>query len=86
MKRFVFFAFVLFLIVGCGIRETNLRRETARVVGDITPEEVTLSNVEWGMTNVDWLASTPKGNYRCSSDDMLRRPYCLKAKKNNSKK
>jgi hypothetical protein len=80
MKRIVFCIFVLFMVVGCANTDANLRRETARIIGgNFTPDQVTVSNVDRGMTNVDWTAVTPDGTtYKCSSDDMLRRPNCVK--------
>lgn len=74
---------IAMLVVGCMCTacqntDANLRRETARFIGDLTPEQVTVSEVDRGMTNVDWKAATPKGNYRCSADDMLRRVNCVK--------
>jgi uncharacterized protein YcfL len=32
MKRFVFYIFVLFMVVGCANTDANLRRESARVI------------------------------------------------------
>ncbi len=62
----------------CANTDVNLRRETARYIGNVAPDEVTVSNVQRGMTNVDWSAATPRGHYKCSSDDMLRRVLCVK--------
>ena len=42
------------------------------------PGQVTVSDVDRGVTNVDWKAATPKGNYRYSADDMVRRVNCIK--------
>ena len=69
-----------FMCTGCLSQNTdaNLRRESARSIGDLTPDQVTVSEVDRGMFNVDWKAVTPKGNYRCSADDMLRRANCVK--------
>jgi hypothetical protein len=79
MKRFVFpLIIVCLLSTGCASTPENLQRETARVIGDISPEQVQVSNVKRGVTDVKWEAETPKGSYSCSADDMVRRPYCSK--------
>ena len=67
-----------FFGTACANTDVNLRRETARYIGNVAPDEVTVSNVQRGMTNVDWSAATPRGHYKCSSDDMLRRVFCVK--------
>ncbi len=65
--------------VGCANTSANLQRETARYIGGtVTPEQVTVSNVDRGVTDVKWNASAPTGNYNCSADDMVRRVYCTK--------
>jgi hypothetical protein len=67
------------VIVGCTNTSANLQRETARYIGgNVTPEQVTVSNVDRGVTDVKWRASAPTGNYDCSADDMVRRVYCTK--------
>ena len=79
MKRFIFpLAMVCLLSLGCASTPENLQRETARVIGDISPDQVQVSNVKRGVTDVKWEADTPKGAYSCSADDMVRRPYCAK--------
>ncbi len=65
----------------CASTLANLQRETARFIGDISPEQVTVSNIQYGMTDVKWEAETPKGGYSCSADDMVRRTYCVKSEK-----
>lgn len=70
-----------FMGVGCANSDANLRRETARYIGNLTPDEVTVSDVKRGVTNVDWAATTNKGHYKCSADDMLRRVFCVKREK-----
>jgi endonuclease V-like protein UPF0215 family len=83
MKRVVFTIVIMLLaamVVGCANSDANLRRETARVIGNVAPGQVTVYDVDRGAMNVDWKASTPNGQYNCSSDDMMRRPFCVKAK------
>jgi hypothetical protein len=79
MKRFIFpVVMVCLLSAGCASTPENLQRETARVIGDISPEQVQVSHVRRGVTDVKWEANTPKGAYNCSADDMVRRPLCNK--------
>jgi ABC-type Fe3+-citrate transport system substrate-binding protein len=74
----LFFIVAMFIVIACANTDANLKRETARSIGNLTPDEVTVSDVDRGMTNVDWKATTPNGNYKCSADDMLRRVNCVK--------
>lgn len=79
MKRFVFPAVIMCLLsTGCASTAENLQRETARYIGDISPDQVRVSNIQRGITDVKWEAETPKGAYSCSADDMVRRAYCVK--------
>ena len=66
-------------VVGCVNTAANLQRETARYIGgNVSPEQVTISDIDRGITDVKWKASAPTGNYHCSADDMVRRVYCTK--------
>ena len=65
-------------LVACVNTTPNLQRETARFIGDITSDQVTVSDVQRGITDVKWKAQTPKGDYTCEADDMLRRVNCVK--------
>jgi hypothetical protein len=79
MKRFLFLVVMLCLLsAGCASTAGNLQRETARYIGDISPDQVKVSDIQRGVTDVKWEAETPKGVYSCSADDMVRRPYCVK--------
>ena len=69
----------LALLGGCANADAALQRETARIVGGVGPSDVQLSDVKRGVTTVEWTASTPKGQYACTSDDMLRQPLCVPA-------
>lgn len=49
--------------VGCQSTAANLQRETARNIGGgVTPEHVTISDVDRSMTSVTWKAATPTAN------------------------
>jgi len=79
MKRSIFPVVVVSLFsAGCASTPENLQRETARYIGDIAPDQVRVSNIQRGVTDVKWDAETPKGDYSCSADDMVRRAYCTK--------
>lgn len=64
--------------VACASSTDNIQRETARAIGDLTSDQVTVSNVDRGATSASWEADTPKGHYKCEADDMLRRVNCVK--------
>ena len=76
----------VFLVVGlvgilgaCASTGDNLQRETARFIGgNISPEQVTVTDVDRGATSVKWKAATPNGKYDCGADDMVRRVLCTK--------
>jgi len=79
MKVCLFFLIIGVLVFsGCASTAPNLQRETARFIGDIHPDQVTVYDIKRGATNVKWEADTPKGKYSCSADDMVRRVYCVK--------
>jgi hypothetical protein len=59
--------------------DENVRLETARAIGGVTSEQVTITNLHIGMKTANWDADTPKGHYKCESDDMLKRgANCVK--------
>ncbi len=67
------------LMLGCANTGANLQRETARSIGgNVSPEQVAVSDVDRGATAVKWKATAPTGKYECSADDMLRRVLCVK--------
>jgi len=67
------------IMCGCANTDANLMRETARSIGgNVSPDQVTVTNVDRGMSNVTWKAAAPAGNYDCSADDMVRRVLCTK--------
>jgi hypothetical protein len=72
--------------------DENVRLKTARAIGGVTSEQVTISNLHtWMKTRPsgfamavspvagNWEAETPKGHYKCGSEDMLKRiANCVK--------
>ncbi len=82
MKRSILVLFTLAstfgFMAGCASTPANLQRETARYIGNIKSEQVTVSDIKRGATEVKWTADTPNGKYDCSADDMVRRVHCVK--------
>ena len=67
------------IMYGCANTNANLGRETARSIGgNVSPEQVQITDVDRGMTSVTWKATAPTGIYDCSADDMVRRVLCVK--------
>ena len=71
--------------------DENVRLKSARAIGGVTSEQVTIRNLHTWMKNTsgfqmavspvsaNWEAETPKGHYRCQSDDWLKRSaICVK--------
>jgi hypothetical protein len=70
--------------------DEKVRLETARAIGGVTSEQVTIGNLHTWMkrapfemavspVSANWEAETPKGHYTCESDDWLkRRANCVK--------
>jgi len=66
-------------VIACASTGDNLQRETARSIGgNVSPDQVRVSDIDRGMTSVKWKATAPTGNYDCSADDMVRRVNCVK--------
>ena len=72
-------------LIGCANTSANLQRETARFIGGISSEQVTVSDVQRGMTDVKWKAETPNGLYNCEADDMVRRVNCTRQSSGDEK-
>jgi hypothetical protein len=64
-------------------RYGDVRPKTARAIGGVTSEQVTISNLHSWMkrapfamavspVSANWEAETPKGHYICESDDWLK--------------
>lgn len=67
------------IMYGCANTDANIKRETARSIGgNVSPEQVTVTDVDRGMSSVTWKAAAPTGNFNCSADDMMRRVLCTK--------
>ena len=61
MRRHFLLLIVGLVGAGCASTTENLQRETARNIGDVHPDKVSVSNVKRGVTSVSWEAETPKG-------------------------
>jgi PBP1b-binding outer membrane lipoprotein LpoB len=74
-------ALLLFLslfLFSCASTSENLHRATANEVGNTLTKDVTIYNVNRGMSSVSWQAKTPSGCYECDADDMVRHVHCVK--------
>jgi hypothetical protein len=79
MRLIFMVTFFLITSTGCASTGANLERETARSIGsNVSPGQVTISEIDRGMNDVKWKATAPTGNYDCSADDMVRRVLCVK--------
>jgi hypothetical protein len=79
MKKNSLIVIFIALLCGCASTEANLQRESARSIGKgLSPDQVAIANIKRGMANVSWTAETPKGKFKCSADDMVRRVNCVK--------
>jgi hypothetical protein len=82
MKKYIQvigFTIVATILFGCASTGDNLQRETARSIGgNVSPEQVTVSDIDRGVSDLKWKAAAPSGNYDCSADDMVRRVLCTK--------
>jgi hypothetical protein len=72
--------------------DENVRVKTARAIGGVTSEQVTIRHLHTWMKGgaggftlavsqvaENWEAETPKGHYKCESDDWLKRSVnCVK--------
>jgi len=93
-KPLVALVSLLLFLVSCTTTRSdeNVRLKTARAVGGVTSEQVTISNLHTRMgggaggftlavssVSEYWEAETPKGHYYCRSDDWLKRgANCVK--------
>ena len=69
---------VLIVLTGCASSVDNLQRASAVSIGrNVRPENIRISDVQRGITDVSWTA-TPSGGptYVCGADDMVRHPSC----------
>jgi hypothetical protein len=83
MKKLFAIVSAAFIFVGCASTSDNLARETARTIGGLRSDQVTISDVKRGMTSVSWVATTPSGIYDCEADDMVRRVNAVKRDNSN---
>lgn len=81
MKTLITIATAAFLLVGCASTPDNLARETARSIGGLRSDQVTISDVKRSASSVSWVATTPSGVYDCEADDMVRRVNAVKREK-----
>jgi hypothetical protein len=70
--------FLTFFLISCASTSESLQRATAIGVGNTLTKDVTIYNVNRGMSSVSWQAKTPSGCYECDADDMVRNVHCVK--------
>jgi acyl dehydratase len=80
MRRPFFLAAVLTCcLAACASSNVNLQRESARFMTPVPlPDAVKVTDVQRSASSVKWVATGASGVYDCTSDDMLRRPLCVK--------
>jgi len=84
MKKVIWFVVMIFtltILVGCAMRSSNLKRESAREF-KVHPNDIEITNENWGMIEVAWNVKLPNGaKYNCFADEYLRRIHCVPMKK-----
>lgn len=72
------------LLAGCVQAETPAETEakvkaaTIQAIGSGDAGQVVISNLEKAAARADWNASTPGGQFACSSDERFALPECRK--------
>ncbi len=59
----------------CASNQSSLQRATAENIG-ADPGSVEVSDIERSAMEVNWTAIVKGKKYKCSADDMVRRPHC----------
>ncbi len=59
----------------CASNPSSLKRATAENIG-ADPGAVEVSNINRSTMEVNWTAIANGKKYKCSADDMVRRPHC----------
>ena len=59
----------------CASTSSSLQRATAENIGT-DPGAVEVSNINRSAMEVNWTAIANGKKYKCSADDMVRRPHC----------
>ncbi|KFJ42725.1 hypothetical protein IBE48_04855 [Francisella philomiragia] len=83
MKGFKYAALSILVgvgLAGCASSEANLKMATAKQIGNVVSDDVSVSNIDRGATTVNWQAKANDTNYKCEADDMVRSVNCVKAK------
>ncbi len=65
-------------VIGCGNETADLQKETAKYIGSLASEQVTVYDIDRSMVDVKWKANTPNGKYSCEADQKLRGVKCVK--------
>lgn len=80
-KVLLLIAICTITVSGCASRTLSLQRASAATIpGNYLPTDIEIDEVYRSYANVDWTAHTSDGKkYKCSADDMVRRPTCKKS-------
>ena len=76
------FVLLVLLVTGCiATPMQRLQNETTVFLGNVKPDQVKVSEVKEGMTDVKWKAETPDGKYTCKmGTGMITNTFCEKDK------
>ncbi len=80
MKTLLLLIAISVVVSGCASKQLSLQRATATTIdGNYLPSDITVDSIHRSFMNVDWNAVTNDGKkFKCSADDMVRRPACKK--------
>lgn len=70
-------------MASCQSSTASLQRATASSVGNTLSDEVVITNVKRGVSNVTWDAKKGNECFKCEADDMVRRTNCVKTECEN---
>ena len=77
--NFIWLFIASMFLFGCSTAQ--FQRESAGAIGgDVNPDQVTISDVDQGMTSWKWNANTTSGMYNCSTSLFDNKTLCFKAK------
>lgn len=85
MKKVFFLVATGLAIITSSCQSSNeaLQRAAATSIGNTLSNEVVVSNVKRGATNVSWDAKKGNKCYKCEADDMVRKTNCVEVECDN---
>ena len=66
------FTVIALSLVSCASSIENLQRATASKIDGASMNQISVDNIDRGVTSVTWDATYDNNNYKCDSDDMVR--------------